>query len=226
MWHRFLAACDYFFEQKKKNTSGTRRTERANLEQKNEIIEKLKAVNPDELGREAAVKAVKDLQAEWQSVGHVPFSEKDAVYEAYRAVVNELYQKLDLSQRGSRMTSFENSIKEIGNDENRLYRERERLMRAYEQRKGELQTYENNMGFLTAKSKNAGTMLREMERRVQRLKDDPLTLNRRSRSLTVNCNNHIPLLQGRFSQCRGAGGMNQSRRCRGLCVGRPAGQIS
>ena len=70
------------------------------------------------------------------------------------------------------MTSFENSIKEIGNDENRLYRERERLMRAYEQRKGELQTYENNMGFLTAKSKNAGTMLREMERRVQRLKDD------------------------------------------------------
>ena len=172
VWHRFLAACDYFFEQKKKNTSGTRRTERANLEQKNEIIEKLKAVNPDELGREAAVKAVKDLQAEWQSVGHVPFSEKDAVYEAYRAVVNELYQKLDLSQRGSRMTSFENSIKEIGNDENRLYRERERLMRAYEQRKGELQTYENNMGFLTAKSKNAGTMLREMERRVQRLKDD------------------------------------------------------
>lgn len=105
-------------------------------------------------------------------MGHVPFSEKDAVYEAYRAVVNELYQKLDLSQRGSRMTSFENSIKEIGNDENRLYRERERLMRAYEQRKGELQTYENNMGFLTAKSKNAGTMLREMERRVQRLKDD------------------------------------------------------
>lgn len=172
VWHRFLAACDYFFEQKKKNTSGTRRTERANLEQKNEIIEKLKAVNPDELGREEAVKVVKDLQAEWQSVGHVPFSEKDAVYEAYRAVVNELYQKLDLSQRGSRMTSFENSIKEIGNDENRLYRERERLMRAYEQRKGELQTYENNMGFLTAKSKNAGTMLREMERRVQRLKDD------------------------------------------------------
>ena len=179
VWRRFLAACDYFFDQKKKNMSGTRRTERANLEQKNEIIDKLKAINTEELDREAAIKAVKDLQAEWQSVGHVPFSEKDAVYEAYRAVVNDLYQKLDLSQRGSRMASFENSINEMGNDENRLYRERERLMRVYEQRKSELQTYENNMSFLSAKSKNAGTMMRDMERRVQRLKDDLTDLEKK-----------------------------------------------
>lgn len=179
VWRRFLAACDYFFDQKKKNMSGTRRTERANLEQKNEIIDKLKAINTEELDRDAAIKAVKDLQAEWQSVGHVPFSEKDAVYEAYRAVVNELYQKLDLSQRGSRMASFENSINEMGNDENRLYRERERLMRVYEQRKSELQTYENNMSFLSAKSKNAGTMMRDMERRVQRLKDDLTDLGKK-----------------------------------------------
>ena len=102
----------------------------------------------------------------------MPFSEKDALYESYRAVTNELYQKLDLSQRGSRMASFESSINEIGNDENRLYRERERLMRAYEQRRSELHTYENNMGFLSAKSKNAGSMLRDMERRMQRLRDD------------------------------------------------------
>ncbi len=179
VWRRFLAACDYFFEQKKKNNSGTRRTERANLEQKNEIIDKLKALDLGALGREDAIKAVKDLQAEWQSVGHVPFSEKDNIYEAYRAVVNELYQKLDISQRGSRMASFENTINEIGNDENRLYRERERLMRVYEQRRSELQTYENNMGFLSAKSKNAGSMLKDMERRMQRLKDDIADLEKK-----------------------------------------------
>ncbi len=179
VWRRFLAACDYFFEQKKKNNSGTRRTERANLEQKNEIIDKLKALDLETLGRENAIKAVKDLQAEWQSVGHVPFSEKENIYEAYRAVVNELYQKLDISQRGSRMASFENTINEIGNDENRLYRERERLMRVYEQRRSELQTYENNMGFLSAKSKNAGSMLKDMERRMQRLKDDIADLEKK-----------------------------------------------
>lgn len=109
----------------------------------------------------------------------MPFSEKDNIYEAYRAVVNELYQKLDISQRGSRMASFENTINEIGNDENRLYRERERLMRVYEQRRSELQTYENNMGFLSAKSKNAGSMLKDMERRMQRLKDDIADLEKK-----------------------------------------------
>ncbi len=179
VWRRFLAACDYFFEQKKKNTSGTRRTERANLEQKREIIDKLKAIDTTAGDRAESVKKVKDLQTEWQSVGHVPFSEKDAVYEAYRAVCNELYEKLDMSQRGSRMASFENTINEIGNDQNRLYRERERLMRAYEQRRSELQTYENNLGFLSAKSKNGDTMLRDMQRRMQRIKDDIADLEKK-----------------------------------------------
>lgn len=179
VWRRFLAACDYFFEQKKKNSSGTRRTERANLEQKREIIDKLKAIDPATADKAEAIKKVKDLQAEWQSVGHVPFAEKDAVYEAYRAVCNELYEKLDISQRGSRMASFENTINEIGNDQNRLYRERERLMRVYEQRKGDLLTYENNLGFLNSKSKNGDTMLRDMQRRMQHIKDDIAELEKK-----------------------------------------------
>ena len=172
VWHRFLAACDYFFEQKKKNTSGTRRNERANLEQKQEIIEKLKALDANTPEREAAIKTLKDLQAEWQSVGHVPFAEKDAIYDAYRAVVNRIYSKWDNARRDSRMESFESALSEIGGDTNRLYRERERLLRIYEQRRSELNTYENNMGFLSARSKNADSMLRDMQRRMQRLKDD------------------------------------------------------
>lgn len=172
VWKRFLAACDYFFEQKKKNSSGARRTERANLEQKREIIDKLKAIDVDTEDRAEAIKKVKDLQAEWQSVGHVPFGEKDAIYTEYREICNQLYEKLDISQRGSRMASFESTINEIGNDQNKLYRERERLMRIYEQRKSELQTYENNLGFLSAKSKNGDSMLRDMNRRMQRIKDD------------------------------------------------------
>lgn len=172
VWHRFLAACDYFFEQKKKSTSGTRRNERANLEQKQEIIGKLKALEANTPGREEAIKALKDLQAEWQSVGHVPFAEKDAIYDAYRKVVNSIYGKFDNARRDSRMESFTSSLSEMGGDTNRLYRERERLLRAYEQRRGELQTYENNMGFLSARSKNADSMLRDMQRRMQRLKDD------------------------------------------------------
>ncbi len=173
VWRRFLDACDYFFERKKKNTSGTRRNERANLEQKHEIIQKLAALlaAPGE-DREATIKAVKDLQAEWQSVGHVPFAEKDKVYAEYRAVVDKLYAGLDKGRRGSRQEAFENTLAEMGSDTQRLYRERERLLRVYEQRRNELQTYENNIGFLSVRSKNADSMLRDMQRRMQRLKDD------------------------------------------------------
>ncbi len=177
VWHRFLDACDYFFDRKKKNDSGTRRTERANLEQKQEIIQRLKAIAdsisagnaPD---REDIIKTLKDSQDEWRSVGHVPFADKDKIFTKYRAVVDSIYAALGKGRRGSRMEAFENSITEMQGDSQRLYRERERLLRAYEQRKGELQTYENNMGFLSARSKNADSMMREMQRRVQRLRDD------------------------------------------------------
>lgn len=184
VWRRFQDACDHFFDRKKKNTSGTRRNERANLEQKIEIIQKLKALQETPgADREANVKALKDLQAEWQSVGHVPFGEKDKVYADYRAVVDALYASLAIGRRTSRMDAFETSLSGMEGDSQRLYRERERLLRAYEQRRNELQTYENNMGFLTARSKNADTMLREMERRVQRLRDDLAELESKIKSI-------------------------------------------
>ena len=184
VWRRFLDACDYFFDRKKKNTSGTRRNERANLEQKQEIIQKLKNLqeNPSD-DRETTVKTLKDLQAEWQSVGHVPFAEKDKVYAEYRAVVDALYGSLSLGRRGSRMEAFESNISSMEGDSQKLYRERERLLRSYEQRRNELQTYENNMGFLTARSKNADSMLRDMQRRVQRLRDDLADLETKIKSI-------------------------------------------
>ncbi len=175
VWKRFLEACDYFFEQRKKATSGTRKSEHANLKAKHEIIESLKAID-ENLKREDAVKKVRELMAQWQQVGHVPFKEKDKVYEAYRAVVNELYDKLDMKENRAQMANFANSIEEIGNDENRLYRERERLTRAYEQKRNELKTYENNLGFFNVKSKGGNSLLHDTERKMQRIKDELASL--------------------------------------------------
>lgn len=181
IWKRFLSACDHFFEQKKKSTSGVRKTEQANLKTKQEIISKLKALNsPDDATqRDEAVKQLHELRTLWQNTGHVPFKEKDKLYETYRAVVGELFDKLDIREQRSRMDNFESSINEIGNDENKLYRERERLLRTYENRKNELQTYENNMGFFNAQSKNGSSMLRDMQRKVQRIKEDLAQLEKK-----------------------------------------------
>lgn len=178
VWKRFLAACDYFFEEKKKKTSGVRQTEHANLKLKKEIIAQLGEIAED-TPREDAIKQVKELMAQWQQVGHVPYREKDKVYEAYRTKVDELYKSFDMRGSQARMNNFEDSVNEMSGDENKLYRERERLMRSYEQKRNELNTYENNLGFFNSKSKSGDTMLRDLERKIQRIKEDLATLEQK-----------------------------------------------
>lgn len=170
VWQRFQKACDSFFENRKKNLSESRSAEEANLAQKRQVIADLKAI-PADMPRNEAMPKVKELQAKWNSIGHVPFREKDKVYEEYRAVCDAFYNREgDRGDRG--MSRFEDVIKEIGSDQQKLYRERERVQRACEIKRNELKTYENNLGFLSSKSKAGDSMVREMERRIQRIKDD------------------------------------------------------
>ena len=56
--------------------------------------------------------------------------------------------------------------------DNKLYREREKLVRAYEHLKSEIATYENNIGFLSIASKKGDGMLKEMERKIETLKEE------------------------------------------------------
>lgn len=169
IWHRFQAACDAFFEARKANLSESRSAEQANLKAKRDVIAALKEI-PLDAPRAEAMPKVKELQAQWQEIGHVPFREKDKLYEEYRAVCDALYNRMG-RDRGN-MSRFEDVIKEMGSDEQKLYRERERILRAFEIKRNELKTYENNLGFLSSKSKSGDSMVREMERRIQRIKDD------------------------------------------------------
>lgn len=172
VWHRFLEACDYFFEQKKKNSNDTRSVEQANLKQKKEIIAELRAIDPESTPREEAIAKIKELSAKWQQIGHVPFRDKDKVYDAYRELTSSLHSAYNMKQSREAMNRFESSIDEMAGDEIKLLRERERMLRAYEQRRSELHTYENNLGFFNSKSKSGDSMLRDLQRRIERIKDD------------------------------------------------------
>lgn len=169
VWHRFQKACDSFFERRKANLSESRSEEQANLKAKRDIIAELKAI-PADAPRSEAMPKVRELQARWQEIGHVPFREKNKLYDEYRSLCDAFYARSREARGG--MSRFEDVIKEMGSDENKLYRERERILRALEIKRGELKTYENNLGFLTSKSKSGESMVREMERRIQRIKDD------------------------------------------------------
>jgi len=172
IWQRFQQACDYFFEQKKKSTSGVRQAEQENMKAKKEIIAKLNAIDPETADRTEATKQVRDLQSQWQGIGHVPFRDKDKVYEAYREITSKLYKAFDMRQSRDSMERFENSLNDMAGDEIKMLRERERMIRAYEQRKSELKTYENNLGFLSSKSKSGDSMVRELKRKMERIRED------------------------------------------------------
>ena len=169
VWQRFQKACDTFFEARKRNQSEGRSEEQANLKAKREIIEALKAIGADTPRAEAMPK-VKELQARWQEIGHVPFREKDKIYDEYRALCDAFYSRA--RRDGAGASRFEDVVKEMSGDAAKLRRERDRIVRAYEIKRNELKTYENNLGFLSSKSKSGDSMVREMERRIQRIKDD------------------------------------------------------
>ena len=170
IWKRFISACDYFYEQKAKATSSQKSEEQVNLEKKKALIEQLNEINQEENLTEATGNIIRKLMKEWNAIGHVPFKDKDKVYKQYRTVVDELFDKLNLSASQKKLSHFKSSIS--NNKENNLYREREKLMRAFENMKAEIKTYENNLGFLTTSSKKGNSLVNEMNRKVEKLKAD------------------------------------------------------
>ena len=171
LWEEFLGACNKFFEARKAAGAGQHSEEDANLDKKREVIAKLKGI-AEEAGEDIQEK-VQSLVEEYNAIGHVPFKEKDKIYEEYHAVLDKLYKDLNISVAKRRLNNFKQNLKQVAErGENALDNERARLFRQYEAIKQEVQTYENNLGFLNASSKKGNSLIDEMNRKVQKLKDD------------------------------------------------------
>lgn len=171
LWNEFLTACNHFFEARNSANAGTRNEERTNLEKKRGIIEQLKAL-AENAGDNIQDK-VRELIDEYNAVGHVPFKEKDKLYKEYHDILDKLYKELNISTARRRLDKFKNNLKNVAEKgADALDNERARLMRRYEAIKQEVQTYENNLGFLNASSKKGNSLIDEMNRKVQKLKDD------------------------------------------------------
>lgn len=171
IWQRFMTACNTFFDARKKDLASRRHEENENLAAKRLVIEALKAI-PADSTRQQVIETLKEQQVRWNSIGHVPFKMKDKLYDEYRSALDSVRENFDLRESRARMHRFEEQLAGLSNDERRLAGERNRLSRALEQKRNELKTFENNLGFLNIKSKAGNSMLREMEKRTQRIKDD------------------------------------------------------
>lgn len=170
VWKRFIAACDAFFEEKKKQNVNVHSVEHENLKQKKDIIAQINSILENKETEDAPNK-VRELMKKWQEVGHVPYKEKDKVYAEYKAAIDKAFEQLDMKAKKARMANFANSINQM-NDTGKVYHERERLVRAYEMKSQELKTYENNLGFFNAQSKSGNSLVKEMERKIANIKEE------------------------------------------------------
>ncbi len=171
LWNDFLAACNHFFEARNAANAGTRNEERDNLKKKRDIISKLKEYAESTV--DDVQEKVQELADEYNKIGHVPYRDKDKVYKEYHDVMDKIYDNLHISAARRHLDNFRNNLRGMAKkSEDAVDNERARLMRRYESLKQEIKTYENNLGFLNISSKKGNSLVDEMNRKVQRLKDD------------------------------------------------------
>lgn len=190
IWKEFVTACDYFFEQKKKNESSQKSEELDNLTAKKEIIEKIKNVDQS-LDPSELIAKVRELADEWHKIGFVPFKEKDKIYKEFHQAVDAHYDRLKVDKTERRFESFKSNIKDISKQDNpkrALYRERDHLMHQYNKVKSDLQTYENNMNFLSISSKGASGLLKDVNNKIEKLKEEMELLVKKIEALDENLN--------------------------------------
>ena len=165
IWERFRSACNAFFDAKEKAVGDERSVEKANLEKKLEILEKLSQLKDNVA--DATPDQVRALMNEWKEVGHVPFKEKDKLFKAYQEQVDFFFEKLDMKSRPQSRGNRQKGEKSRNVPEN----DRARLMRQYETLTRELKTYENNLGFLSFGNKGGkNPLLAQMEQKMEAIK--------------------------------------------------------
>ena len=164
VWKRFNTACNAFFDRKKEANSGVHEEEQANLTKKLDVIARLQQLADE--GSEQLQQAVKALQAEWAAIGHVPFRKKEKIYRTYRTLCDKIYETVHREAGRRRVDNIARRAAQNGGSE------LQRLQRAYETKKAEIQTYETNLTFLNSKSKAGNSLVADIERRIQTLRND------------------------------------------------------
>ena len=174
IWKRFIGACDYFYEQRDKNTSSKKHEENANLAAKKEILAKLKAFDAANLSDDD-IQAIQQLVDEWNGIGFVPFKVKDKIAADFKAVM-EPFGSVVRTGRGRQPQR--GGAREAGSP-------REKLQRQYEAKKNEIQTYENNLGFMNASSKSGNGFVDAIKSKIEELKKEADDLLAQIKSLDL-----------------------------------------
>lgn len=172
VWKRFRKACDAFFENKSKHFAEADSQYADNLAAKRALLEEIKAFEIGE--REESFEALKEFQRRWTEIGFVPIKEKDKLQAEYREVIDAHFAVLKGSSRDRKVERFREKLGSM-KDNRSVRSERERLYNKVKQLESDIQLLENNIGFF-AKSKNAEAMIRDVNNKTEKTKEEMAVL--------------------------------------------------
>ena len=174
VWKRFRTACDHFFERKAAHFSEIDSQYEENLSKKRELLEELKNFSVEE--RDKGFEAIKELQRRWAEIGFVPIKQKDAIQSEYRSLVDDIFARLRGSERERHMERFRGKLSSLSEGgDRRIRHERDRLYNKMKQLEADIALLENNIGFFS-KSKNAEGMIRDVNDKIERAKQEMATI--------------------------------------------------
>ncbi|MCQ2143285.1 MAG: DUF349 domain-containing protein [Bacteroidales bacterium] len=166
LWKRFRAAADDFFAERDKNAK-PENDFHANLKAKQALIAEIQAYKPKDA--EADAEALAAFQEKWQSIGFVPFKEKEKVSADYKAAIKEKFPVSAERKGRAPRREAPKSEKEV-------------LIRKYNQKEQDIANYENNIGFFSL-TKNAEPLLAQMKARIEQAKVELKELEAQIRAL-------------------------------------------
>lgn len=171
VWQRFNKACKEVYDRHHAAMNSRRKEESANLVAKRQVIERLKAI-PEDGDQKENLRLVRQLQQEWNSIGFVPRKVMEELRTEYREVCDRLYAGFDLKGTKARMEKFERQVSGMKGNDRQIDNERKHLQRELLQKQNELKTMDNNLGFFNFKTSGSNSMLKDIERRQQRIKEE------------------------------------------------------
>ena len=173
LWKQFRGACDTFFNNREKHFADQEADLSVNLTAKKELIAEMEAYTMVE-DKNQAIADLKAFTARFNEIGHVPMKEKDAIYVAYKSILDRNYNAMQLEESEKNKILFQAKLDTMAasSDSKTMYlREKADLRKRIETLEHDIIQYENNLGFF-ARSKGADLLKKDVEKKIDRARNE------------------------------------------------------
>lgn len=167
LWKQFKGAMDSFYDHRREALKESDKEQKKNLEQKKEIIDKIRELGTHE-DPVAAVNTAKSLQATFKDVGYVPIKKKNEVWKEYREVCDVIYNRLRAAQSGDKFDR-ELAKAQIGHEQRseiqQLRKKYKKVEKEVKQLQEEVLQYQETKSYFTSSSSD-NPLLKEMQAKI------------------------------------------------------------